>query len=226
MTMIQQPDPIGKKALFGDRRQAAQLLAGLLEPFRDTDAVVLAVPRGGVPVGNVIARQLNLPMEVLSCRKITHPGDRSQSIGSVSLQDVVIHDSDRDIPQEYIQYNISRLRASLRREARKYNRDKAVSNLHGKTLIVVDDWLGTGDTVLAGLKGLRRQKPAQIIVGAPIVTTKAYKAISGQADEVVFVVLDDAARPPSHKYFPPVSDEEVLRLVNLRENVETAAKDT
>src|SRR5690606_6198156 len=191
-TMIQQPDPIEKKALFGDRRQAAQLLAGLLEPFRDTDAVVLAVPRGGVPVGNVIARQLNLPMEILSCRKITHPGDSSQSIGSVSLQDVVIHDSDRDIPQEYIQYNISRLRASLRREAMKYNRDRGAPNLRGKTLIVVDDWLGTGDTILAGLKDLRRQQPAQIIVAAPIITTRAHKAISEHADEVVFVRSEES----------------------------------
>lgn len=224
--MIHQPDPIGKKALFGDRRQAAQLLAGLLEPYRGTDAVVLAVPRGGVPVGNLIARQLNLPMEILSCRKITHPGDSSQSIGSVSLRDVVIHDNDRDIPQEYIQYNISRMRSSLRREAKKYKRDEGIPNLQGKTLIVVDDWLSTGDTILAGLRDLRRQQPAQIIVAAPIVTTQAHKAISLEADEVIFGVLDDAARLPSHKYFSPVSDEEVLRLVNIQKNAETVAKDT
>ena len=211
--MIQQPDPIGKIELFKDRGHAAQLLARLLEPHRDTNAVILAVPRGGVPVGNLIARQLNLPMEILSCRKLTHPGDSKRSIGSVSLQEVVVHDNDRDIPQEYIQYAINRLRASLRHKAKMYMSNGGIPDLKGKTVIVVDDWLSTGDTILAGLRDIRRQQPGRIIVAAPIVTTQAHKAVSREADEVIFVVLDDAARLPSRKYFPPVGDEEVMRLI-------------
>lgn len=224
--MIQQPGPIGKIELFKDREHTSQLLARLLEPYRNTNAVILAVPRGGVPVGDFVARKLNLPMGILSCRKITHPGDSKRSIGSLSLQEVVIHDNDRDIPQEYIQHTINRLRASLRHKAKVYKGNRGTPDLKGKTVIIVDDWLSTGDTILAGLRDIRMQQPGQIIVAAPIVTTQAHKAVSREADEVIFVVLDDAARLPSHKYFPPVSDEDVLQLIRREKRAKTAGRDS
>lgn len=213
--MIRQAESRGKIAIFRDREHAARMLAMLLEPYRDTNAVVMAVPRGGVPVGIFTARYLNLPLEILACRRITHPGDRRRSIGSISLQEVIIHDKERDIPQEYIQYTINRLRAGLRHKAKLYRDNGDATDLEGKTVIVVDDWLTTGDTILAGLRDIRKQRPAQVIVATPIITIQAHKAVFREADDVIFLVLDDAPGPPSRKYFPPVSDEEVLRLIRL-----------
>ena len=219
--MIRQAEAIEKIALFRDREHAALLLAKMLERHRGTNSVILAVPRGGVPVGDIVARHLNLPMAILSCRKITHPGDSRRSIGSVSLQEVVIHDRERDLPQEYIQHTINRLRTGLRHKAKMYRNYDNVVNLKGKTVIVVDDWLTTGDTILAGLKDIRRQQPKEIIVAAPVLTIQAHEAVSREADGVIFVLLDDVARLPAYKYFPPVNDEEVLRLVRRREQPQT-----
>lgn len=215
--MIRQAETIGKTGLFRDREHAALLLAKMLERYRGTDAVILAVPRGGVPVGDIVARHLKLPMDILSCRKITHPGDSRRSIGSVSLREVVIHEWERDLPQEYIQHTINRLRAGLRHKANMYRDNENVIDLKGMTVIIVDDWLTTGDTILAGLKDIRRQQPKEIIVAAPVLTIQAHKTVSTEADDVIFVLLDDETRLPAHKYFPPVSDEEVLRLVGRRE---------
>lgn len=211
--IMQQPYIARKMALFSDRDQAQQYLARALEAYKNSDAVVVAVPRGGVPVANHIAQELQLPMEVFPCEKIAHPADRSRSIGSVCLNEVVIHDSDRDIPQEYIQYAVQRLRTALRERQRQYAQGDRSINLAGKTAIIVDDWLTTGDTILACLRDIQRQGPERIVVAAPIVTPQALKSVSKEADDVVFVLLDDNMRPSSHRYFSPVDEEEVLRIL-------------
>lgn len=212
-TTTHQPDLAGKIPPIRDREHAAQLLGQALELYRNADAIILAVPRGGVPVGYEVAQRLNLPMDLLPCRKITHPGDRERSIGSVCLQEVVIHDSERDIPQEYIQHTINRLRTSLRRRQKRYQRTIALQNLRGKTVIIVDDWLRTGDTILACIRHIRKQQPEQIIVATPILTSQAHKAVDKEVDEVVFLVLDDTPPPYTHMYFPRVTEEQVIDLL-------------
>ncbi len=213
-TMItHQPDIAGKIPPIRDRAHAAQLLVSVLEPLRNTDAIILAVPRGGVPVGYHVAQQLNLPMDLLPCRKITHPGDRDRSIGSVCLQEVVIHDSERDIPQEYVQHTINKLRNSLRRREKRYKSSTDALDPKGKTVIIVDDWLRTGDTILACLKHIRKQDPEQVVVATPVLTSEAHKAVRKEVDDLIFLVLDDTPRAYTHKYFPRVTEEEVLRLV-------------
>lgn len=230
-TMItHQPDIAGKILPIRDRAHAAQLLVRVLEPFRDTNAIILAVPRGGVPVGYDVAQQLNLPMDLLPCRKITHPADRERSIGSVCLHEVVIHDSERDIPQEYIQHTINKLRTSLRRREKRYRSSTEALDPKGKTVIIVDDWLRTGDTILACLRHIRKQDPEQVIVATPILTSDAHKAVGKEVDDLIFLVLDDTPRPYTHKYFPRITEEEVLRLVERhrdeREEVPAEEGDT
>jgi predicted phosphoribosyltransferase len=211
--MILQQDPTIIVGLFEDREHAARLLARRLESYRNTNSIIMAVPRGGVPVGYHVALELGLPLEVVACRKVKHPGDRSRTIGSVCPGGVVIHDDDREIPREYIQHTLANLQSMVRRRQHEYDERSAPVSLREKTVIVVDDWLRTGDTLMACLKNIQKQDPGKIIVAVPIVTQEAIQLVRPEVNEVIFLVMDDAVRAPSYTYFPNVSEGEVLQLI-------------
>jgi|GEM_PF-2772735 len=199
MRPLPQPDRI---APFTDRDQAALLLATKLETFRSGDVVVLTTAPG-VEMGKQVAAHLGLSARPMPCREIRHPANRNQSIGSVCLKNVVLHDACLDIPQEYLQHTIARLRARIRRDMDAGGNAETYT---GKTLIIVSEWLRTADSIRACLGHIREEKPARIIVATAVVSPQAILELRKLVDELIYLVEDDEVSLPQY-YFGPGKDE-------------------
>lgn len=205
---------ISDKTILQNRIQAAYLLSERLSGYRDTDAIVAAVPCGGVPVGFHVAQILGLPLEIIQCKKIRHPADKNKSIGSVSMSNAFLDDGFLDVPQDYIYRKILSHQSEMNEKYRFYSGGNAPAKLTGKTVILVDDLLKSGDTMVACLKGIRKQQPRKLIIAVPVALSEAAERVSPEADEFISLVTDDNASDVSNFYedFPRVSDEEVKAL--------------
>lgn len=197
--------------MFKDRIEAGLLLAAKLRKYKNDRGVVLAVPRGGVPVAYAVARELGFPIEVVLTKKIGHPMNKEYAIGAASLTDYFI------IPQEnvsdaYIQQELKDIRIRLQEMYKKFMGDKEPENLEGKTLIVIDDGIATGNTILGTVEVLRKSRPARIIVGVPVASASAVRKLSKEVDEVVTVIIPETFYGVGAFYedFSQVSDEEVM----------------
>ncbi|MCC3155454.1 phosphoribosyltransferase family protein [Hymenobacter sp. BT770] len=202
--------------MFQNRQDAALRLAHRLEKYRGEDGIVLAIPRGGVPIGYVIAQQLGFPLEVVLSKKIGHPNNSEYAIGSVSLDSVAVDERTAfGIPAEYIQEQAARIQAKLRENFRLFMDGRPPTNLKGKTVIVVDDGIATGHTMVATVEAIRKSRPAKLIVAVPVAPPHAQQQLAPLVDEFVCLLLprDFAAVGQFYVTFDQVSDEEVIRLL-------------
>jgi len=206
---------IHSEAIFQNRKHAAFLLGERLMEYSNTDAIVIAVPGGGMDIGFHLARLLHLPLEVVPSKKIKHPADNNKTIGAVSVDAVVIHDDDNSIPQDYIYHQIQLLQHILRGQIKNYNKDHVGPSLKNRTVILADDLLMTGDTMLAALKTIRKQTPDRIIVVVPNVTPEATRAIAPEIDEIIYLTIEPNNPVTGNLYaeFPEVEDEEVIKML-------------
>jgi len=197
--------------MFHDRIAAGQLLAAKLKKFQNVPGVILAVPRGGVPVAYPVAMELGFPLDVVLTKKIGHPGHKEYAIGAASLSDyfVVPH---RDVTPEYIERELKGIRARLKEMYQKFMGDKKPESLEGKTVIVIDDGVATGNTLLATIKLLRNEKPAKIVVAVPVAAKESVKKLASEADEVIAVLIPGEFYGVGafYKNFSEVSDDEVI----------------
>lgn len=186
-------------APFANREEAALLLAAKLKNYRNTDAIILTVPPD-VTMGNQVATHLGLRSRPMPCLEIRHPANRNLSIGSVCLRNVVVHDAGRDIPQEYIQNAIARLRAKIRRDMREDGKEPVSDGYRGKTLIIVSDWLRTADRVLACLDHIRKEQPSRVVIATAVLSPQAIAELRDMVDELIYLVEDDEVSLPQY-YF-------------------------
>lgn len=205
--------------MFRDRMEAGELLAAKLKNYKNTSGVVLAVPRGGVPVAYAVARELGFPIEVVLTKKIGHPMNKEYAIGAASLTDyfVIPHEN---VSEEYIQEELKLIRANLKKMYTRFMGDKEPADIKDKTVIVIDDGIATGNTLLGTIHVLRKSKPGKIVIGVPVASKSAIKKLSTEVDEVVAVMVPDEFHGVGAFYedFEQVSDEEVLfYLDKLRE---------
>lgn len=203
--------------LFENRDQAGRQLATLLEKYRNTSALVLAIPRGGVPVGYVISRQLELPLDIVLTKKIGHPTNPEFAIGSVSA-DTIVLDDHPEISGQYIRDETNRIKELLKSRYRRYRRyrdDKTAPDIKGKTVILTDDGIATGNTLLATIRTLRKKEPARVVVAVPVAPLRTCEKISREADEFICPVQPDyfPGVGAFYKDFRQVSDEEVIGLL-------------
>lgn len=207
-----------------DRRQAGSLLANRLQQFAHSDALVVAIPRGGVVVAAAVAQRLHLALEIFPCQEIKHPADGTRAIGSVSLDEVVVEGTSHDIPQDYISHQIALVQNCLRAELQLYGRDKLPVSFRYKTVIVVDDLLRSGDTMLACLQSIRKHQPLKLIVAVPFVSARAAMAIGTVADEIIFIRMDHEIRSAMDYYaeFPEIGEREVAALLHAENEVEVS----
>lgn len=187
--ITEDPELRNKLRAFQDRDQAGSCLAGMLEKYRKSDAIVLAIPSGGVPVGLVVSSRLDLPFDLLIIRKIPIPGNPEAGFGAVSLEgDMVLNDSivrmlglSRD--------EIVELAGPVQRELSARNRifreDAPFPDLHGKVAILVDDGLASGYTMITAVRLVKRKKPARIVVAVPTASASTAKLLAEEVDEVV-----------------------------------------
>lgn len=186
----------------------------MLEHYRGTNAMVLAIPRGGVAVGHALAGALGLPMDVLFAKKIGHPGNREFAIGAVSLGSMIL-DNRADIPREYIEQEVVRIREGIRERMVRYRGNRPLPAIAGRTVILVDDGVATGSTLLATMELVRDQGPARIVVAMPVVPAAFIPKGRAAADEFVCVLeaYDLMSVGQFYRSFEPVEDEEAMRLL-------------
>jgi putative phosphoribosyl transferase len=210
--------------MFRDRIEAGFLLAAKLKKYKNQAGVVLAVPRGGVPVAYAVAKELGFPIEIILTKKIGHPMNKEYAIGAASLTDyfVIPHEN---IPDGYIEHELIRIRGRLKEMYKIFMGDKEPENLEGKTVIIIDDGIATGNTLLGTVNVLRKSKPGKIIIGVPVASKSAVQKLSKEVDKVVAVLIPEEFYGVGSFYedFEQVSDEEVIhyleRLRDLRKAV-------
>lgn len=205
--------------MFRDRVQAGLLLASKLRKYKNDPGIVLAVPRGGVPVAYAVAKELGFPIEVILTKKIGHPFNKEYAIGAASLTDyfVLPHEN---VSEAYIQKEIALIRRRLKEMYKIFMGDREPEKLEGKTVIVIDDGIATGNTLMGTINILRKSKPGKIIIAVPVASKSAVKKLSKEVDEVIALLIPEEFHGVGSFYldFEQVSDEEViLYLDKLRE---------
>ncbi len=182
------------------------------------NGIVMAIPRGGVPVAYTIAQKLGLPIEVIITKKIGHPVNKEYAIGAASLTEyfVVPH---KEVTQEYIDEELKTIRIRLKEMYKKFLGDKTPETLTDKTIIIVDDGMATGNTILCTVNVLKKSNPGKIIVAVPVASQDAVERIANEVDEVVTLLS-----PPIfygvgafYENFEEVDDKEVafyLKKIN------------
>ena len=178
--------------MFRNRQHAGELLAALLSGYRSQpNTLVLALPRGGVPVAAVLARGLGLPLDVFPVRKLGAPSQPEFAMGAIAVNGlVVLHRAaiaNLHVPQSTIDTVIAREHTELLRQEQAYRESRPPLILAGKIAILVDDGLATGYTMLAAIRAVREQHPARIVVAVPIAPTETVELLRPEADEVVCV---------------------------------------
>jgi len=211
-----------------DRVEGGRLLARHLMSYarvaragaRDGgDVVVLALPRGGVPVAYEVARALDAPLDVFVVRKIGVPGQAEMALGAIASGGVRVLDDDLvralQIPQSSVQAVIDRELEELERRERVYRDGRPVPEVAGRTVILVDDGLATGASMQAALQALRRRGPARIVVAVPVGSSDSCDAMRALADEVVCAWTPEPFRAVGLWYedFAQTTDDEVRELL-------------
>ncbi|HSN61284.1 MAG TPA: phosphoribosyltransferase family protein [Ferruginibacter sp.] len=197
--------------MFPNILEAGLLLAAKLIKYKNDPGIVLAVPRGGVPVAYAVATELGFPAEVILTKKIGHPFNKEYAIGAASLTDYFI-ETHQDVSEEYIQDELRTIRNRLKEMQIRFMGNIAPTHLKGKTVIVIDDGIATGNTMMATVNFLRKSHPGKIIIAVPVASKMAVQKLAAVADEVVVILVPDEFYGVGRFYkdFEQVSDEEVV----------------
>jgi len=216
---------------FENRRQAGRLLAKELAWLRgQKDVLVLGVPRGGVVVAYEVAKELQAPLDIYIARKIGAPYNPELAIGAVASDGTVVLDhkliAQSGAAGAYVQQETDRQREEIKRRLAVYRGDRPDPVLEGKTIVLVDDGVATGATVLASLRALRQRKPAQLILAVPVGPPDTIQQLSQEADRVVCLFVPDIfwAVGAFYEVFDQTSDEEVIRLLREKQPPQKTAK--
>lgn len=199
---------------FKNRHDAAMLLLPQLEKFKGKQVIILAVPRGAVPIAYYLAKHLGFPIDLMMAKKLGHPLNKEFAIGAVSLEDVYTEHV-TGIPEAYVVKESARIREQLKENYGLYMGSKAPLNVKDKTVLVVDDGIATGKTLMAGIKMLRKRQPGKIVIVVPVSSTEAAGKIKHLVDEFICLYTADSFQAVGKFYddFTAVEDEEVIALL-------------
>jgi predicted phosphoribosyltransferase len=205
---------------FRDRRDGGQRLAADLHAYAGrTDVVVLALPRGGVPVGYEVAATLGAPLDVFVVRKLGLPGHEELAMGALASGGVRILDEELIRLARVTPAEVSRVtsaeQAELERRERRYRGDRPFPDLRGKTAVLVDDGLATGSTMRAAITALRIEGPTRIVVAVPVAAAETCDALRTLADDVICAVTPEPFHAVGLWYddFSQTTDDEVRELL-------------
>ena len=208
--------------MFKDRREAGRKLAAQLRRYTGADTVVLALPRGGVPVGYEVARALHARLDITVVRKVGAPGQPEFGIGAVVDGDhpeqVLDEESVRllGVSREYLDKQIGIELREIRRRQEVYRRGRAPMALKGRTVIVVDDGIATGGSMRAALRAARRAGPRRLVLAVPVAPPETIESLRDEVDDVVCLSTPEIFNAVGQFYqdFSQTTDDEVIRLLD------------
>ncbi len=208
------------KTQFFNRGEAGQCLAENLSSYANReDVLVLALPRGGVPVAAEIAKALNVPLDVFVVRKLGLPGHPELAMGAIASGGVRVFNGDvvnsLRIPDEVIDEVSAQELIELQRREKVYRDDLPPPEVEGKTVILIDDGIATGSTMLAAISALRQLNAGRIVVGAPVIAASTYYEIRRAADDIAAVMVPENFYAVGQWYedFSQTTDDEVRDLL-------------
>jgi putative phosphoribosyl transferase len=210
-----------KDARFAGREEAGRLLAARLESYRGAKPIVLALPRGGVPVARQIAAALDCPLDILVARKLGAPHHEELAIGALCdglFPQQVLHEAlirRLGVTQAYLQQEIGRQLEEIRRREKKYRQGKPRLPLRDASVIVVDDGIATGATMEAALKSARAQEPRALILAVPVAPADTVERLKPLVDDTVVLAVSEDFHAVGQFYedFGQLQDEEVIALL-------------
>lgn len=205
---------------FRDRSEAGRLLADRLRGYANRpDVIVLALPRGGVPVAYEVARALDAPLDVFLVRKLGVPGHEEFAFGAIATGGIRVINQDLvqalGIPPKLIDAIAARQQQELERRERLYRGTRPPTDVRNRTLILVDDGLATGSTVLAAVRALRSEGAGRIVVAVPVASPEACEQLGEEADDVICAVTPEPFNAVGLWYqdFSQTTDDEVKELI-------------
>ena len=226
-----------EQAIFDNRYDAGRQLAEQLGEYKGQSVVVLAIPNGGVPVGLEVALVLEADLDLVISRKIPLPLTPEAGFGAVADDGTVILNEEVvkevDLSSHQINYQINQVRAEIRQRSLLYRKDRPVTVVSGKTVIITDDGLASGFTMMAAVESVRRRRPEEIVAAAPVTSPAALKQVRKVADKVV--ILAKGSMPQFYiadfyRSWHDLSDNEVIqclkewRMRHFRSNIEPSTK--
>lgn len=219
MTDTLEEKPLIQTPLFKDRKEAGEVLAASLAAYRDKDALVLGIPRGGVPVAAAVAQALNAEMDIIVARKLGSPVSAELAIGAVTanggrfLNEEMIREL--AVSDEYLARVIQAEMAEARRREDRFRGSRLAPKLKERIVILVDDGLATGATMRAAVRSVRKAAPATLVVAVPVAPPQTCGALRREADEVVCPYQRDPfwAIGLFYQNFAPTEDSEVETLM-------------
>jgi predicted phosphoribosyltransferase len=208
------------KTQFFNRTEAGEFLAELLSTYANRDdVIVLALPRGGVPVAAEVAKKINAPLDVFVVRKLGLPGHPELAMGAIASGGVRVFNGEvvkaLRISDEVIDAVSGEELIELQRREKAYREGRPPLEVEGKTVIVVDDGVATGSTMLAAVSALRQLNAARIIIAAPVIAASTCREMQRVADEVTAVIIPERFYAVGQWYedFSQTTDHEVRDLL-------------
>ncbi|MBW2992257.1 phosphoribosyltransferase [Candidatus Woesearchaeota archaeon] len=205
--------------LFKDRFEAGERLAKELVKYKNSkDAIILAIPRGGLEIGNVLAKELNIALDIIIVKKIPYPGQEEYAIGAVGVNESIVNEDvvrSENIPKSYVDGQIKELTKAIKERYENYRGKKPLPNLKGKIVILTDDGIATGYTMLAAVDIIRRQNPAEIILAVPVAPPESLDKFVGKADKIICLEKPEMffAIGQFYENFTQVENGEAIKLL-------------
>ena len=205
--------------MFRDRDEAARLLARALKAYRGQKPLVVAIPRGAVPIAKIIADELEGELDIVMTRKLHAPGNPEFAIGAVDENGwtyLADYAEQTGATRDYVAREVAAERETMRRRRAQYTLGRAPIDAAGRVVIVVDDGLATGATMIAALHSMRARAPQCVICAVPVASPEALDKVRPHADDLVCLETPECFRAVSQFYrqFLQVDDEEVIELLN------------
>ncbi|MFZ2621083.1 MAG: phosphoribosyltransferase family protein [Minisyncoccia bacterium] len=203
--------------MFKDRNDGGEQLALLLQEYKNSDAIIFALPRGGVVIGYEIAKLLDLPLELIITRKIGHPDYPEYAIGAVSETGKYIINKNEFVDEKWLKEEIKNKQNEAVRRKKVYCGGREEVNIKDKTAIIVDDGVATGLSLSLAIQEIRAKEPMKIVVAVPVISQDVAYSISKISDKLVAIeVIEGDFGSVGNYYlsFPQVSDREVIKILS------------
>lgn len=208
--------------IFKDRHEGGRKLAQELKKLGLKNPVVLSIPSGGIPVGLEVAKTLNCPFDLIIVRKIQFPWTTEAGFGAIASDGTYfLGPAAKELPQNVVKTQTQKAIKEVKHREKEFSREKKRVNIKAKTVVLIDDGLATGSTMVAAIKLVRKKKPAQIVVAAPTASGSAIELLEKEADELITLYKHPKSLPfavaSSYQEWHDLTDEEVKKYLQSTE---------